>query len=106
LTHKDRNISSLGRGVIAWIGFSIIGLLAAAPASAIDVAVPPPLSPSFRFEPDAQRHCPADGVVWVDVALRIYNQPDERRYGRTRDGVFMCRGDADTDGYRAARRSG
>jgi hypothetical protein len=85
------------------ICFSVVGLLAAIPARAID-AVPPPL-PSFRFELDAERHCPADTVVWVDVALRIYNRNDERWYGRTRSGVFMCLGDADTAGYRAARRS-
>jgi hypothetical protein len=107
-TRHHRHFSARVREAMkmAWLlCLSTIGLLAAVPAGAIDIAVPPPHSLSFRFEPDAQRHCPADTVVWLDVALSIYNRNDERWYGRTRDGVFMCLEDADTAGYRAARRT-
>jgi hypothetical protein len=88
------------RSICLFVG----GLLASSAAAATEAAAPLPLSASFRYEPDAQRHCPADVVVWVDVALRTYNRDDERWYGRTRDGLYMCRRDADRAGYSAARR--
>ena len=42
-------------------------LTASLPACAADSAVANPLTP-FRHESQAQRHCPADVVVWLDLA--------------------------------------
>jgi hypothetical protein len=40
-------------------------------ACGADSAVANPLTP-FRYESQAQRHCPADVVVWLDLGRRIY----------------------------------
>jgi hypothetical protein len=74
----------------------VLTLLAAAPV------VAEPLSPSqrFQFELWAQNHCPADDVVWVDGRLQFYNSSGERWYGRTTNGAFVCKRDAENAGYR------
>lgn len=58
-----------------------------------------PLTP-FRYEIQAQRHCPADTVVWVNFRSRTYYVKGQRRYGRGLDGSFVCRGEARDSGYR------
>jgi len=71
----------------------------------VPVAVATPLSlemPHFRFEQQAQEHCPGDSIVWAIARLGIYNSNAERWYGQTNDGAYVCRHDAETAGYRAA----
>ena len=40
-----------------------------------------PLTP-FRYKSQAQRHCPADVIVWLDLGKGIYYSKRQRRYGR------------------------
>lgn len=47
--------------------------------------------------------CPGDVRVWVNTHSGVYHLPGSRWYGTTRHGEFMCRKQADADGYRAAR---
>lgn len=54
----------------------------------------------FQFEPSARKHCPADSVVWVNTRSQIYNSSDERWYGQTVGGAFVCKLDAEKAGYR------
>jgi hypothetical protein len=58
--------------------------------------------PHFKFEQQAQEHCPNDSIVWAIARLGIYNSNAERWYGQTSDGTYVCRHDAETAGYRAA----
>jgi hypothetical protein len=58
-----------------------------------------PLSP-FRYEEQAQRHCPADTVVWLDFRKGIYYFKRQNRYARGSTGSFVCREEARTSGYR------
>jgi hypothetical protein len=62
-------------------------------------AVAIPLTP-FRSESQAQRHCPADVVVWLDFRKGIYYAKRQRRYARGFVGSFVCRAEARTSGYR------
>jgi hypothetical protein len=39
--------------------------------------------------------------VWVNARSQIYNSSEERWYGRTTDGAFACKLDAEKAGYRA-----
>ena len=55
----------------------------------------------FEFEQWAQKHCPADTVVWVNVRSDIYNLSAERWYGRTAGGAYVCKLEAEKAGYRA-----
>jgi hypothetical protein len=58
-----------------------------------------PLTP-FRSESQAQRHCPADVIVWLDFRKEIYYARRQRQYGRGFTGSFVCREEARGNGYR------
>ena len=58
-----------------------------------------PLSP-FRYEAQAQRHCPADIVVWLDFRKGIYYFKRQKRYAQGNTGSFVCRDEARSNGYR------
>ena len=58
-----------------------------------------PLNP-FRYEAQAQRHCPVDTVVWLDFRKGIYYFKRHRRYARGSTGSFVCRDEARSNGYR------
>jgi hypothetical protein len=55
---------------------------------------------TFRYESQAQRHCPADVIVWLDLGKGIYYAKQQRRYGRGFTGSFVCREQARSSGYR------
>jgi len=65
----------------------------------ITVAFAIPLTP-FRYESQAQRHCPADVIVWLDLRKGIYYSKRQRWYGRGFAGSFVCREEARAGGYR------
>ena len=58
-----------------------------------------PLTP-FRYEGQAQRHCPADTVVWLDFRKGIYYAKRQRFYGRGSNGSFACLEEVRSNGYR------
>jgi hypothetical protein len=60
-----------------------------------------PLTP-FRYEAQAQRHCPADVVVWLDFQKGIYYSKRQRRYASGLTGSFVCQEEARTSGYRGS----
>jgi hypothetical protein len=58
-----------------------------------------PLTP-FRYEAQAQRHCPDDTVVWLDLPRGVYYLKGQKRYARGATASFVCRGEARDNGYR------
>jgi hypothetical protein len=66
------------------------------------VAQTAPLA-TFSNELQAQQHCPADTVVWVNLPSGIYHFKGERWYGNTRSGAYVCQREADRAGDRATR---
>jgi hypothetical protein len=54
----------------------------------------------FRYESQAQRHCGADVVVWLDFRKGIYYSKRQRWYGRGFTGSFVCRKEARAGAYR------
>jgi hypothetical protein len=73
-----------------------VAVLVAAGASHVAAL---PLTP-FRYEDQAQRHCPADVVVWLDFQSGVYYSKAQRRYGLGFTGSFVCRNEARRGGYR------
>jgi hypothetical protein len=65
----------------------------------VTIAFAIPLTP-FRYEAQAQRHCPADAIVWLDFQKRIYYFRGQRQYARGLKGSFVCRDEARRSGYR------
>jgi hypothetical protein len=58
-----------------------------------------PLTP-FRYQAQAQRHCPVDTVVWLDFRKGIYYLKRQKRYAQGNTGSFVCRDEARSNGYR------
>lgn len=87
-----------------WLGAALalspilLGIPVAAEAAphVVDVA-------HFRFEQQAQQHCPDDSVVWAIARSGIFNSKAERWYGQTTDGSYVCRKEAEAAGYHPAR---
>jgi len=57
----------------------------------------------FVVETEAQKHCPADVVVWVNTPTGIYHFKGMRWYGNTNRGAYVCQKEGDQAGYRATR---
>ena len=64
-----------------------------------NIAAATPLTP-FRYEAQAQRHCPGDTVVWLDFRKGIYYAKRQKFYGRGSDGGYVCREEARSNRYR------
>lgn len=56
-----------------------------------------PLTP-FRYEAQAQRHCPGDKVVWLDFRKGVYYR--QKLNGQGFDGSFVCETEARDSLYR------
>jgi hypothetical protein len=54
----------------------------------------------FRYEPQAQRHCPQDTIVWLDFGRGRYYLKGQRRYASGNTGSFACRKEARDSGFR------
>jgi len=54
----------------------------------------------FRHQWQAERHCPDDDVVWLDLARGVYYVDGQRRYAEGHAGTFVCRREAQRSGYR------
>jgi hypothetical protein len=59
----------------------------------------------FRFEQQAQQHCPNDSIVWAIARSGVYHSNTDRWYGQTTDGTYVCRKDAEAAGYHPSRAS-
>ena len=53
----------------------------------------------FRYESQAQRHCPGDTIVWLDFGRGRYYLKGQRRYASGYSGSFVCRNEARDSGY-------
>ena len=79
-------------GGIALAGAIMVGACPAEVSAA-------PLTP-FRYEAQAQRHCPQDKVVWLDFSKGVYYRKGQKRYGLGFDGSFVCQTEARDGRYR------
>jgi len=86
--------SSFGQrpGAIALAATILVG------CSAAEVSATP-LTP-FRYEAQAQRHCPHDRVVWLDFSKGVYYGKSQKRYGQGFEGSFVCLSEARDSLYR------
>jgi hypothetical protein len=76
-----------------------LGLLLALIVAGSVTSVSAILAP-FRYETQAQRHCPDDVVVWLDFRRGVYYSSGQKRYARGSSGSFVCRKEARSSGYR------
>src|SRR5215472_4794205 len=62
---------------------------------------PAPTLTLFQNEQQAQKHCPQDKVVWLNLSSGIYHFKGQRWYANTNNGAFVCEQEADLAGDRA-----
>ena len=56
----------------------------------------------FASESDAQKHCPKDIVVWLNLPTGIWHYKGTQWYGRTKHGSYVCQNEAKVAGDRAS----
>jgi hypothetical protein len=59
--------------------------------------------PGFDSEASAQKHCPSDQVVWLNTRSHIYHEKGTQYYGKTKQGEYACRKEADAAGDRNSK---
>jgi hypothetical protein len=91
------NVGKRAQLLITALVFAI-GLLMGSPVA--NAANSPPL---FTTEQQAQQHCPADVVVWLNLPSGVYHFKGQRWYGATKSGAYVCKREADQAGDRATR---
>lgn len=89
------------RGLV--LALVISGGVAAPIVSAIPALAITAQPQLFDSEAAAQRHCPRDVVVWLNIPTGIYHERGMRWYGRTKHGAYVCRKEADAAGERDTR---
>jgi hypothetical protein len=62
---------------------------------------PAPTLTLFQNEQQAQKNCPQDTVVWLNLSSGIYHFKGQRWYANTNNGAFVCEKEADLAGDRA-----
>src|SRR5260370_18346521 len=70
--------------------YSHVILVVASVATGGTGAAALPLNP-FRYEGQAQRHCPGATVVWLDFRKGVYYFTRQNRYARGTTGSVACR---------------
>jgi hypothetical protein len=55
----------------------------------------------FATEAQAHKHCPKDQVVWSEFrGGGLFHVKGSPRYGKTEDGGYLCRKEAEADGWK------
>ncbi len=57
----------------------------------------------FPTEAATKAHCPKDIVVLLNIPSGVYHFAGERWYGKTKNGAYVCRGEADAEGDRITK---
>jgi predicted small secreted protein len=49
-------------------------------------------------------NCNGESPVWALRSPKVYLEPGDRLYGKTKRGLYICRSEAQAQGYQPARR--
>lgn len=82
-----------------------LALVAALPGAALAKRHATP-APAASGAPAAVSCAAGDPVVWVNLGTKVYHLPGSSYYGKTKQGKYLCKSDADKAGDRAAKSEG
>jgi len=58
----------------------------------------------FKTQAAAAAHCPSDTVVWASLTKsHTYHLAGTPRFGKTKHGAYVCKGEALSYGYHQAK---
>jgi hypothetical protein len=57
----------------------------------------------FKTEAEAKASCPTDSVVWVNLRSKVYHTSEDKSYGKTKSGAYMCEKESTAGGFRAPK---
>ncbi len=57
----------------------------------------------FNTEQEAQAHCPKDVVAWLNIPTGVMHYKGQHWYGMTKNGAYVCQGEAIKAGDRGTR---
>ena len=57
----------------------------------------------FATEDSATKFCKQGNVVWFNPDSKVYFSPGAQFYGKTKQGGYTCRSDAEKEGFRASK---
>jgi hypothetical protein len=60
--------------------------------------------PSAAAEGQATPDCHGESPVWGLTGPKVYLLPEDRLYGKTKHGEYLCLSQAESQGYRHGRR--
>lgn len=58
----------------------------------------------YDTEQLAQKHCPNDRVVWLNLPSGVYHYKGQRWYANTKKGAFVCEKEAVKENKRPSKR--
>ncbi len=77
--------------------------LLAAMLIGVTLLCPPAPAQAVVHTPSARISCPGDVVVWVNTQSGVYHHQEERYFGSTKQGRFLCEKAARAEGDRPTR---
>ena len=54
---------------------------------------------TFATEGEAAKACGGANVVWGNASTKVFHVQEDRYYGHTKHGAFMCRSTATAEGF-------
>jgi hypothetical protein len=97
--NRGRRMASAWSVLRTLIGVALLAASLAWGAPVTQAASSPPI---FASEQEAQKHCPSDVVVWLNLPTHIYHLKGQRWYGLTKNGAYVCKQEAVAAGNRGS----
>lgn len=57
----------------------------------------------YGVETEAKTKCGSETVVWVNFSSKVFHYAGYKDYGKTKRGAYMCKAEAEKNGFRAAK---
>ncbi len=102
---KKRTLASIWLVAIAVLGVSACGGAKSKSATATETtaaASTEPATPGAENGAGPVPNCGAVQAVWVNLNTKVYHEPSDPLYGKTKHGEYLCPAQAKQQGFRPA----